>query len=55
MKPLEAWYIISSCMNELANIRQALYPQSKGYSQEEVQAEVICFEALRKLQEESEE
>ena len=53
MKPLEAWRIISGCMNELANIRQALYPQCKGYSQEEVKAEVICFEALRKLEEES--
>ena len=53
MKPLEAWRIISGCMNELANIRQSLYPQGKGYSYEEVKAQVICFEALRKLQEES--
>lgn len=53
MKPMEAWRIISGCMNELANIRQSLYPQGKGYSYEEVKAQVICFEALRKLQEES--
>lgn len=52
MKPLEAWRIISECMNELANMRQALYPQGKGYSKEEVKAQVMCFEALRKMEEE---
>ena len=51
MKPLEAWRIISGCMNELANIRQSVYPQGKGYSQEEIKAQVICFEALRKEEE----
>lgn len=52
MKPLEAWRIIGGCMNALVNIRQSLYPQENGYSQEEVEAEVICFEALRKMEEE---
>ena len=52
MKPLEAWRIISGCMNELFYIRQSLYPQGKGYSQEEVAAYVMCFEALRKMEEE---
>lgn len=52
MKPLEAWRIISGCMNELANIRRSLYPQGKGYSQEEIEAQAICFEALRKMEEE---
>ena len=51
MKPLEAWRIISGCMNELANIRQSVYPQGKGYSQEEIEAQVMCFEALRKEEE----
>lgn len=51
MKPLEAWRIISGCMNELANIRQSLYPQGKGYSMDEVKAQVMCFEALRKIEE----
>ena len=51
MKALEAWRIISGCMNELVNIRQSLYPQGKGYSKEEIEAQVICFEALRKLEE----
>ena len=52
MKPLEAWHIISACMNELANMRSAIC--GKGYSQEEVKAQVICFEALRQMAEESE-
>lgn len=34
--------------------RNALYPQGKGYSQEEVQAEVMCYEALRRMEEENE-
>lgn len=55
MKPLEAWHIISGCMNELANMRKALYPQGKGYSDEEVTAQVMCFEALRKLEEKESE
>ena len=29
MRPLEAWKIISGCMNELANFRQAAYPDCK--------------------------
>lgn len=49
MKPLEAWRIISGCLNELVNIRASIC--SKGYSQEEVEAQVICFEALRKMEE----
>lgn len=51
MKPLEAWRIVSGCMNELVNIRQSLYTKGKGYSQEEIEAQVICFEALRRMQE----
>lgn len=39
---------------ELANMRNALYPQGKGYSKEEVQAEVMCYEALRRMEEENE-
>ena len=54
MKPLEAWRIISSNMNELERYRQILTNGGKGYSQEEVQAEVMCFEALRRMEEENE-
>jgi len=50
MKPLEAWRIISGCMNELVNLRKAIYPQGKGYSDEEVTAQVMAFEALRKME-----
>lgn len=51
ISPLEAWRIISSCMNELANIRTSIC--GKGFSQEEVKAEVICFEALRRMEEDT--
>ena len=53
MKPLEAWRIISACMNELANIRASIY--GKGYSREEITAQVMAFEALRKMQEDGKE
>lgn len=53
MKPLEAWHIISACMNELANIRSSIC--GKGYSQEEITAQCICFEALRKMEEDEKE
>ena len=51
MKPLEAWRIIGRCMNALVNIIQSLYPQENGYSQEEIEALVMCFETLKKLEE----
>lgn len=50
MKPLEAWHIISGCMNELANIRASIC--GKGYSDDEVTAQIMTFEALRRMQEE---
>ena len=49
MKPLEAYHVISDCMNELASIRSSIC--GKGYSQEEVTAQVVCFEALRRMEE----
>lgn len=51
MSPLEAWKIICGCMNELAGIRAAIC--GKGFSQEEVTAEVMAFEALRRMEEEN--
>ena len=53
MKPLEAWRIISRCMNELHHFRIDIYPAGKGYSHEETEAQVIAFEALRRMEEES--
>lgn len=55
MKSMEAWKIVSGCLSELANIRHALYPKGQGYSQEEITAQVICFEALRRMEEEKNE
>lgn len=52
MNPMEAWKIVSGCLSELANIRYSLYPKGQGYSQEEITAQVICFEALRRMEEE---
>lgn len=52
MKPLEAWHIISGCMNELSVIRNVHFPNGKGYSHEEITAQVMAFEALRRMEEE---
>lgn len=54
MQPCEAYTIISRCLDELALFREAVYIRGKGYSQQEIQAQVICFEALRRMQEENE-
>lgn len=51
MNPMEAWKIVRGCLSELANIRHSLYPKGQGYSQEEITAQVICFEALRRMEE----
>ena len=55
MKPLEAWSVISRCMHELAFLRIEYYPNGRGYSHEETTAQVIAFEALRRMQEEGAE
>lgn len=50
MTPLEAWHIISANLNELYKQRRAMFPDSKeykGYTDAEVEAEIICFVALR--------
>lgn len=52
MTPMEAWHIISGNLAELARIRNTLLPKSKGYSEEEITAQVIAFEALRRMEEE---
>lgn len=55
MSPMEAWRIISQCMQELVRCRQAMYPGSKGWCEQEAKAEVIAFEALRRMEEDKEE
>lgn len=51
MKPLEAWRIISQEIDELSRLRQEYYPFTPGYSKEEITAQVMAFEALRRMQE----
>lgn len=51
MKPLEAYRIISQCMQELHEIRKEIFPAGRAYSQEELTAQVIAFEALRRMEE----
>lgn len=52
MKPLEAWSLISQQIEELNRLRKAYYPYSRGYSDREITAQVMAFEALRRMEEE---
>ena len=51
----EAYSVISRAMVELACLRQQLYPKGNGWSGEETMAQVIAFEALRRMGEEEHE
>lgn len=52
MTPLKAWSVISKNLTELYGIRAiARDTQFKGYSADEIEAEVICYEALRRMEE----
>ena len=51
MKPLEAYRIISQCMQELHEIRKEIFSAGRAYSHEELTAQVIAFEALRRMEE----
>ncbi len=55
MKPLEAYGIISRALNDLMAFRQLYYRGTKGYSKDEITAQVMAFEALRRMEEESED
>ena len=55
MTPLEAYRVLSSMHHDLAALRIAAYPGSKGYSNTEIQAQVIAFEALRQMEEKENE
>ena len=55
MKALEAWSIISQCMDELVRMRQTVCPNSKAWSHLETEAQVIAFEALRRMDEDGEQ
>lgn len=55
MTPTEAYSVISRAMVELTYLRQQLYPKGQGWSREETMAQVIAFEALRRMEEEEHE
>lgn len=51
MTGLEAWAIVSKCFAQLRDYRRAENPEDKGYTDEELEAEVIAFRALKELDE----
>ena len=53
MKPLEAYSVISRCITELHQYRKFVYPNTTAYSHEEISAQVIAFEALRRMEEDN--
>lgn len=52
MTPMRAWGIISANLMHLYKIRKAEHPNVKPYTDAEISAEVICYEALRRMQKE---
>lgn len=48
MRPMDAWRIISKNMVELYHMRQT--DTCKGYTEDEVEAEVICMKAAQLLE-----
>ena len=50
MTPLEAWGIISANLKNHYAFRRAMYPNDKGYTEAEIEAEVICFRALQEME-----
>jgi hypothetical protein len=55
MTPMEAWGIISANLNDRYKTRRAMYKTSNGFTEAEIEAEVICFQALKEMQERSEQ
>lgn len=55
MKPLEAYSIISRVFDDLMAFRQHYYRWTKGYSKDEITAQVMAFEALRRMEEENDD
>lgn len=50
MRPMEAWCIISALILDHQTARKALHPREKPYSEEEIEAEIICFAALEEAE-----
>lgn len=51
MTGLEAWVVISKCFTQLRDYRRAEDPKDKGYTDEELEAEVMAFRGLKELDE----
>lgn len=51
MTGLEAWAIIAKCFAQLRDYRRAENPGDKGYTDEELKAEVMAFRGLKELDE----
>ena len=49
MTPMDAWHIISANLADLYKKRRT--ESFKGYVDAEVEAEVICFKALKEMEE----
>ena len=49
MTPMEAWHIISANLVELYELRRT--DSYKGYTDNDIQAEVLCFGALTNFEE----
>ena len=52
MRPMDAWRIISKNMVEIYHMRRT--SEYKGYTEDEVEAEVICMQALQLLEKKQE-
>lgn len=48
MTPMEAWHIIARDLHELYDKRNA--EGNKPYTDDEIEAEVLCFVALREME-----
>lgn len=49
MTPMQAWHIISANLAELYKLKRT--DTYKGYTDADVQAEVVCFKALKEMEE----
>ena len=49
MTPMQAWHIISANLMELYKLKRT--ENFKGFTDADIQAEVICFRALKEMEE----
>ena len=48
LSPMDAWHIISANLMELYKLKRT--DTYKGYTDSDVEAEVICFKALKEME-----